>query len=88
MSLIKGCSLEEKNRLVLDYLPWAQGETVSLVKAEWEDFCIFVPPDDAGYGKNVVFFVAKDKKGYEQLVNKLRHIVICIEQHNDRCDCS
>jgi hypothetical protein len=74
-------------KLVVNELPWAQGETLSLTKAEWDNYCIFVPPKDSGFSDDVVFFVAKDKQGYNALAAKLQQIVNTIKHHNENCDC-
>jgi hypothetical protein len=67
-------------------LPFPQGEIVSLVR-DSDDWFIFIPPEDWANSENTIMFVAKDKKAYNRLVNKLQQVIIQIKLHNEECEC-
>lgn len=75
------------NKILVRELPWPTGEVAGLTKAEWDNFVVYYPAEDSGFGENIIFFAAGDKKGYETLVGKLQQIILYIKQHNLDCDC-
>lgn len=73
--------------MIVKQLPFATGEMVSLIKDEGDDFFILDTSERWPKFENSVTFVMKDKKAMNALASKLRLMIICIEQHAERCDC-
>lgn len=73
--------------IIVKEIPYPQGESVSLVKHEGDEFFILDMSERHPEFENAVTFIMKDKKAMNTLANRLKQIIICIEQHEKNCDC-